>query len=116
MKNDTAVNKNYKFLIFQHVLNLGKDPDPDRHQNYADPQRWLNGRCCQLHNGLSFCLVQLANFSQMNYAQKCPDLYGSLSKSTPRIVFLPGFRIRINLSCWIRIRIQIADPNPGGQK
>jgi hypothetical protein len=30
----------------------------------------------------------------------------------------PGFRIRINLSCWIRIRIriQIADPDPGGQK
>ncbi len=24
--------------------------------------------------------------------------------------------IRINLSCWIRIRIQIADPDPGGQK
>jgi hypothetical protein len=23
--------------------------------------------------------------------------------------------IRINLSCWIRIRIQIADPDPGGQ-
>ncbi len=35
-----------------------------------------------------FCQVQLANFSQMNYAQKCPDLYGSLSKSTSRIVFL----------------------------
>jgi hypothetical protein len=30
----------------------------------------------------------------------------------------PGFRIRIriNLSCWILIRIQIADPDPGGQK
>ncbi len=27
-----------------------------------------------------------------------------------------GLRIRINLSCWIRIRIQIADPDPGGQK
>jgi hypothetical protein len=24
--------------------------------------------------------------------------------------------IRINLSCWNRIRIQIADPDPGGQK
>jgi hypothetical protein len=24
--------------------------------------------------------------------------------------------IRINLSFWIRIRIQIADPDPGGQK
>ncbi len=24
--------------------------------------------------------------------------------------------IRINLSCWIRIRIQIADPDSGGQK
>jgi hypothetical protein len=24
--------------------------------------------------------------------------------------------IRINLSCWIRIRTQIADPDPGGQK
>ncbi len=31
-------------------------------------------------------------------------------------LFQPGFRIRINLSCWIRIRIQIADPDPGGQK
>jgi hypothetical protein len=25
-------------------------------------------------------------------------------------------RIRINLSCWIRIRIQTLDPDPGGQK
>ncbi len=32
----------------------------------------------------SFCLVQLANFSQMNYAQKCPDLYGSQVKSAHR--------------------------------
>ncbi len=34
------------------------------------------------------------------------------------LLFFPGFRIRINLSCWIRIRIQIADPDPdpGGQK
>jgi hypothetical protein len=29
---------------------------------------------------------------------------------------LAGFRIRIILSCWIRIRIQIADPDPGWQK
>jgi autophagy-related protein 9 len=27
-----------------------------------------------------------------------------------------GLRIRINLSCWIRIRIQIADPDPGEEK
>jgi hypothetical protein len=32
------------------------------------------------------------------------------------LVYLTGFRIRINLSCLIRIRIQIADPDPGGQK
>jgi hypothetical protein len=34
--------------------------------------------------------------------------------------FLSGFRIGINLSCWIRIRIRIQitdpDPDPGGQK
>jgi hypothetical protein len=30
--------------------------------------------------------------------------------------FFAGFRNRINLSCWIRIRIQIADPDLGGQK
>ncbi len=27
-----------------------------------------------------------------------------------------GLRIQINLICWIGIRIQIADPDPGGQK
>jgi hypothetical protein len=36
------------------------------------------------------------------------------------VYLVPGFRIRIrmNLSCWIRIRsrIQIADPDPGGKK
>jgi hypothetical protein len=31
-------------------------------------------------------------------------------------VYRPGLRICSNLSCWIRIRIQIADPDPGGQK
>jgi hypothetical protein len=32
--------------------------------------------------------------------------------------FQGGLRIRINLSCWIRIRIQIAEPDPdsGRQK
>ena len=37
------------------------------------------------------------------------------------LLIFTGFRIRIRidlyyLSCWIRIRIQIADPDPGGQK
>jgi hypothetical protein len=46
----------------------------------------------------------------------------TIRKPVPRKVLMQALvsglriRIRINLSCWIRIRIQIADPNPGGQK
>jgi hypothetical protein len=42
-----------------------------------------------------------------------------LERLTPNQGFGSGSAwIRINLSCWIRIRIQIADPvpDPGGQK
>ncbi len=49
----------------------------------------------------------------------CVFRSGNTDKKTNEYVCLAGvtgLRIRINLSCWIRIRIQISDPDPGGQK
>jgi hypothetical protein len=47
-------------------------------------------------------------WNQVNYVCLSQG-FGSVSRSG-------SAWIRINLMCWIRIRIQIADPDPGGQK
>jgi hypothetical protein len=57
METGTAMNKDFKNLIFQHVENLEQDLDqnlerhrsgklgPDREQNDADQQHWVTGTC-----------------------------------------------------------------------
>jgi hypothetical protein len=58
----------------------------------------------------------------LSYCWKLITKFGSVSDPKPggqkRPTKKVGFRIwiRIYLSCWIRIRIQISDPDLGGQK
>jgi hypothetical protein len=87
MKTDTAANKNHKISNFPTCVKLGEGSG-----SASKPCRSATLVVVTVNYIMDsldiFCQVQLASFSQMNYAQKCPDLFGSLGKSTPRIVFL----------------------------
>ncbi len=65
--------------------------------------------------------VTVPTFKQVRFRFHKVKSYGSYGSGSSSTTLLQGFGsgtawIRNNLSCWIRIRIQIADPDPGGQK
>jgi hypothetical protein len=82
--------------------------------------------CCQNHpvQTIGGSQQQQSHFYQMTEdGRRSEEEFPGLLSSQERVArikqtFQAGLRIRINLSCWIliRIRIQIADPDPGGQK
>jgi hypothetical protein len=84
-------------------------------------------RCCGCHShrrpswhrcagrGWAWKSVSLGDPGSASLRKGCA-LYAVFNLSFTRVFGSGSAWIRINLICWIRIRIKIADPNTGGQK